>query len=324
MTLPQISVVMPVFNAGGYLSLAIKSILSQSLGDFEFLIYDDGSTDGSIDILRAFAAADSRIKVHLGTHHGLTVWLNQGISDAVGAYIARMDADDIATPDRFALQASFLARHPDVAVVGGQALEIDPDGDPLFRHNLPLGHSKIDSEQMAGRSGMLLHPATMMRRQALLNVGGYRVEFQDAEDVDLWLRLAEIAVLANLPDVVLHYRHHPKSVSQTRRENQWSLYQRSIAEARERRHLPPTATVSYYKVYDVEWNRFFFIRSRTSGYYRTSRKYAWRIAKQTPCSIETWMFLASGFSARHTQRLKRAFHKIIKHIRGKTGAKPEP
>jgi GT2 family glycosyltransferase len=295
--MPLISVVIPVFNAGRYLAQAIQSILAQSLGDFEVLVYEDGSTDGSIDVLRAFARSDRRIKVHFGVHQGYSKWLNQGLADAAGDFIARMDADDVASPDRFAMQAAFLQNNKDVAVAGACVIAIDSDGDPIYPFLLPLTHEEIDREHMAGRPGMLIHPATMIRRQALLDVGGYRTEFEPAEDLDLWLRLAERARLANLPDFLLQFRQHPDSVSRVKKERQWANARRAIEEAHVRRGLPVPVIPMPRELCGPELLRDYFWRSWGAGNHRTSRKYARRLARQNPLSPQSWALVARAFCA---------------------------
>jgi glycosyltransferase involved in cell wall biosynthesis len=300
-----ISVIIPVFNAGRYLRPAIQSILTQSLGDFELLIYDDGSTDGSQNVLREFARSDSRVKLHGGAHQGYSKWLNQGVADSLGVYIARMDADDIASADRFALQVNFLHDHPGVAAVGGQVIAVDPDGDPLFPLNLPLTHEEIDEAHMAGRSGMLIHPATMLRREALVNIGAYRTEFEPAEDLDLWLRLAEKHKLANVSDALLQFRHHPDSVSRLKRDRQSSAARRAIEEACLRRGLPQSAVLLQRQLDGRDLLRDYFWGSWTAGNHRTSRKYARRMARQNPLSFESWKLMALAFCAGPAKQLFR-------------------
>jgi len=188
---------------------AVQSILGQTYADFEFLILDDGSTDNSAELVRTFA--DPRIRLICAPQSGLPVILNRGGTAARGRYLARMDADDVALPERFALQVAFLDAHPEVAAVGGQAVYLNPDGKifgPLAKPLLPAEIRKALLEDAA-----LIHPASMIRRAAWYAVGGYRPVFIDAEDYDLWVRLSEVADLANLPEVILQYRVHPGQVT---------------------------------------------------------------------------------------------------------------
>lgn len=290
-----ISVVMPVYNAGTYLGSAIESILNQTESRFEFLIFDDGSTDGSIDLLNRYARQDSRIKLRLENHSGYCVWLNQGIQEARGQFIARMDADDISLPDRLSLQRAFLEANSHVVAVGGSVLTMDEEGDPLRPWIMPPDHEQIDRNHLEGQTGGLIHPATMIRREAVLDVGGYRCDFEPAEDLDLWLRLAERGKLANLPDIVLHLRQHAASVSSTDQDKQRAAAERAISETRLRRHMPARPVALRNPIGSEELTRRRFDWSWGAGYHQTSRKYALRLIRHRPLSIGTWFRLAKAF-----------------------------
>jgi glycosyltransferase involved in cell wall biosynthesis len=206
-----ISVLLPVRNAAPYLDAALDSLRRQSLADFEVIAVDDGSTDESPTILARVAAADRRFKIHRREPRGLVAALNFGLDLAGGRYLARMDADDVAWPDRFAAQAAYLAGHDKVALVGGAYQEIDEAGRPGRTRSMPAEPAAIRAE--LGRRNAIAHPTVMARHAALMAAGGYRAAFVAAEDYDLWLRLSEVADLANLPAVVLSHRLHRATVS---------------------------------------------------------------------------------------------------------------
>jgi hypothetical protein len=209
--IPRVSVVMPVRNGGSYLEPAVASILGQTFTDFEFVIIDDGSTDSTAEVLRRFQAADTRVRVHHREQAGVVASLNRGCDLARAAYIARMDADDIAFPERLARQVEFLDRHPRVAVVGSAVVRIDASGREIKRNTCPTSHPDIVA---ALREYVCFtHPSVLVRAAALRAVGGYRRAYRDAEDYDLWLRLAERYELANLSDPLLYYRIYPGQVS---------------------------------------------------------------------------------------------------------------
>ena len=207
---PSVSVVMPVRNASNYLKYSIESILEQSFGDFELLIVDDGSADDSAEVLRRYADADSRIRLTVRANAGLVPTLNEMLRAARGEFIARMDADDVALPNRFKDQLDFLRTHPDIVCVGGAYMRIDEKGRRLMRINLKQDHESIQKDALSGNC-QLCHPSVMMRRNAVLTAGGYDKRWEYAEDLDLWLRLGEIGRIANLPQVILNYRLHEKS-----------------------------------------------------------------------------------------------------------------
>ena len=233
--MPRISVILPVYNASRYLAEAIDSVLSQTFRDFELLILDDGSTDDSTAIAQTAAVKDSRIIVTKGAHRGLVYWLNAGLDLAQGTLIARMDADDISLTNRFESQVRHLDDHPDCCVVGTQALRIDSAGLPIALWRVPERHEDIDSQHMFGHSGGIIHPTVMMRKATVMRAGGYREQFEAAEDFDLFLRLAEQGRLTNLSDALLRYRLHDASVSYSRLATQIESTRKAFEDAWHRR-----------------------------------------------------------------------------------------
>ncbi len=211
---PPISVCLPVYNAERYIAEAVESILGQTFGDFEFLIIDDGSTDGSRRILERYAAGDPRIRLVSRPNGGLVSALNELLGMARGEFIARMDADDIALPERFERQIAYLRDHGDVVALGTQILLIDPRGAPLTEMPLDLEHEDIDRAHLNGVT-VLCHPTILARTASVLGVGGYRPGYFPGEDIDLWLRLAEVGRLANLPEILVKYRQHLQSIGNT-------------------------------------------------------------------------------------------------------------
>jgi GT2 family glycosyltransferase len=204
---PAISVILPVYNSEPYLAGAVESILAQTFYDFELIAIEGGSTDRSPAILREFAESDVRVRVLAQGARGLAGALNEGIGSARGEFLARMDADDISHPDRFATQLAYLRGNPEVAVVGSAMRLIDADGRRLRDVDYPQLPSEVARSLESGSA--LAHPAVMMRADAVRQMGGYRAVLDHAEDYDLWLRMSEHFQLANLPDRLFSYRHHP-------------------------------------------------------------------------------------------------------------------
>src|SRR5947209_3958129 len=207
----DVSVLMPVRNPGPFLAEAVESVLGQTGVGFELICIDDGSGDGSWETLSRFAARDGRMRAERAEDHGIARALNQASALARGRYLARMDADDVCLPGRLALQARYLDQHPEIGVLGGQAIVVDPKGRAYGRQRVPVGADRVRAA--LATSSPLIHPTVMMRREALLRVGGYRKLFDAAEDYELWLRLASIVELDNLPDPLLLYRRHPGSTT---------------------------------------------------------------------------------------------------------------
>jgi glycosyltransferase involved in cell wall biosynthesis len=297
---PRVSVLMPVYNAGPYLAEAVESILAQTFHDFEFIAVNDGSTDGSPGILQNYAARDRRMRLLDRPNTGIVGALNDGLAVARGEFIARMDGDDISLPDRFALQLAFLEAHPDHVAVGAQGVMIDSDGDAIAPLEAPLTHEAIDALNMAGQGSPIPHPVAMIRREPLERLGGYRREYQDAEDSDLFLRLAELGRLANLPDRLLKYRINPTSVSRIRPANQRKQAWEAVAAAHQRRGLPvpPVPDVFREKLEDggesdlVETNFRWTRKSLDAGYRAAAWKRAWKCLARNPGSWRAWRPLA--------------------------------
>jgi len=208
---PAVSVLMPVHNAGRFLAPALDSILAQTFSDFELIAIDDGSTDDSGKVLTEFAARDGRIRVFTQENRGIVATLNRALELARAPLIARMDADDLSRPDRFAKQAAYLREHPDVAVLSGAMDVIDESGAHLRVAAFPTDPDAVARELL--HRSCVCHPAVMARANALRSVGGYRANARHAEDYDLWLRITEAGRVANLPDVLLSYRVHPQAIS---------------------------------------------------------------------------------------------------------------
>jgi hypothetical protein len=203
---PRVSVVLPVYNAERFVGEAIDSILAQTLTDLELIVIDDGSTDATAAILADRAAQDPRIRLVTRENRGLTATLNEGVSIARAEYVAIMNADDVALAERLERQAAFLDAHPAVAAVGSQTRLILADGTAGPSVSLPQSPAEVRA--FLPKASPLAHPAVMFRRAAVIAAGGYRPQIEPAEDYDLWLRLAERHDLANLPQVLLHYRVH--------------------------------------------------------------------------------------------------------------------
>jgi GT2 family glycosyltransferase len=297
-----VSVLMAVHNGGPFVRDACASILGQSFGDFELVVIDDGSTDDSLSQVQALARADDRVRVHSRERRGLIATRNELLAEARAPLIAWMDADDVATPDRLALQVACFDRDPSLICVGGTVLEVDPDGSPISPVDFPISHEAIGAGLTQGSA--LRFPATMMRREPVLRVGGFREPFKIGEDLDLFCRLYEIGKLENLPDVVLHYRQHPNSASYQLGRH-WAIYRDAIlALAQERRtqgqdalqrgevlslalpaQRPPALPL--LDVY-VQWAR----RALQAGFATTARKYAFRALRLEPAVLATWKLSA--------------------------------
>jgi glycosyltransferase involved in cell wall biosynthesis len=201
----SITVLLPIYNGARTLAQAVDSILRQDHRDFELLLIDDASTDGTAAIVREYARRDLRVTAVSHEHNvGLAGTLNEGLERARFDLVARLDQDDEALPERLRVQKAFLESHPGVAVAGSWILHMGarPEFDRLVC--LPTDHEEIVT--ILPRENCMYHPSVMLRRSAVLEAGGYRGEFKNAEDYDLWLRLARMHELANVPQPLTRYR----------------------------------------------------------------------------------------------------------------------
>lgn len=295
MSAPAVSVVMPVYNASAYLAEAVKSVLAQTFDDFELIAVNDGSTDRSGPILDEFSRADRRVRVIHKPNGGIVSALNEALAAAEAPLIARMDGDDVCTPQRFHRQVDYLKQNPDCVALGGRVIGIDPYGCILFRSEHKLSHAEIDAELLKGVGWAIVHPAAMFRRDALQRIGGYRPEFQWVEDLDLFLRLAEIGRLANLPDELLMYRQHTQSVNRTRGDEQAKLADACVRDAYKRRgrevpdgwkFVPKVKPSRDAQLRTWAW------RAIQDGNVLAARKHAVALLKGSPLSFESWRTLA--------------------------------
>lgn len=201
---PAISVIMPVYNTVSYLESSIRSILSQTFQNFEFIIIDDASTDDSLKIIEQFE--DERIcliknKINAGNY----ACRNQGMNIAKGKYIAVMDSDDIAMPHRLEAQVNCLEINEDILAVGAQ-----------FFSDRGLSNKPNDYEMIKVwlmKNNALLHPSLLIRKEVMLKVGGYDEAYTFSSDYDLVCKIALIGKIINLPDVLMNYTIRKDQIS---------------------------------------------------------------------------------------------------------------
>jgi glycosyltransferase involved in cell wall biosynthesis len=220
--LPQVSVLMAVHNGLPHLHEAVRSILAQTFGDFEFVIVDDGSTDGTPAVLAEYAASDDRIRLLKNERNlGLTPSLNVGLRASRAALVARQDADDVSLPGRLAAQTAFMDAHPEVALLGTVAMLIDDAGRPVRQMATPLSDAGIRWQMLFNNA--LCHTSVLFWR---VPDGGpvlYDESFRCAQDYDLWVRMQECGQVRNLPETFVQFRRHDASISAVQRAEQARL-----------------------------------------------------------------------------------------------------
>lgn len=290
-----VSVQMPVFNGEKYLAEAVDSILSQTFSDFEFLILDDGSTDDSLKLLQKYAAMDSRVHVITRENRGLSATQYELVQLSRGEFIAQLDQDDIALPNRLELQLDFFRKNSEVVALGGASQMIDGAGRYLTTLTMPETDKEIQELHLKGICA-IAHSSVMMRSAALKSVGSYDKSYNSAADIDLWLRLGEIGKLANLKDVLLKYRLHNKSTSEKAGQQQLQEMRRACESAWSRRNVtgvfssqlwrpgPDSASQHAFKLQYGWW-------AWNSRQRKTAAFYGWQAIRVKPFSISGWKLL---------------------------------
>ena len=214
MSVPLVSVLLPVRNGEKYLQAALESVLSQTIDDFEIIVVDDRSTDSTREILINWLPKFAAGKLVTGPGSGISAALNAGLEQCSGKYVARMDADDLMHPQRLEEQVQVLLNEPEVIVVGTQIAAFRSPSTFVYSQRLPKQHAAI-VERLCATGYAIAHPSAMYRRVEVLNAGGYRSETDGAEDRDLWLRLSELGQLRNLEKTLLFYRVHEAQATQS-------------------------------------------------------------------------------------------------------------
>jgi glycosyltransferase involved in cell wall biosynthesis len=209
---PDISVILPAYNAERYIQLSINSVLSQSFGNFELIVINDGSTDRTEEIIRSFS--DERINyIKNSENRGLSASYNIGVRAARGRYIARMDADDLCDERRFERQLGFMEKNPQVGIVGSDILLIDEAGRLIGKARKPASHARLKWASLF--STPLFHPSIMARTE-IMKENPYDESLANSEDYELWSRLLFFGDvrLSNMRIPLLRYRVFPHSFTQ--------------------------------------------------------------------------------------------------------------
>lgn len=207
--MPRVSVVLSVYNGERYLKECVSSILEQRYADFEFIVINDGSTDSSEEILAGYR--DARLKVIRQSRYGLSRSLNRGVRMSTGEYIARMDADDVALPDRLDKQVAFLDAHPEVGMVGTAYYEIDQVGKVVGLRSHPTSDGELRKTLI--RFNPFFHSSVMLRGSVFSRVGVYAETAYAAQDYELWFRVAGAFQLANLSEPLVMRRYDGQNIS---------------------------------------------------------------------------------------------------------------
>lgn len=209
---PFVTVLMSCYNGEKWLSSSINSILNQTYRDFEFLLIDDGSSDRSLEIMREFEERDSRIRVITKENSGLPDSLNLGLQEARGLWIARLDADDLALPERLEAQYEIAKKETDLVLIGSSFKEMNETGDIGTIQTYPGSDKKL-KKHLLTKKRFFAHSSSFYLKEAAIDAGSYRPRVKKSEDYDLWLRISELGLMTCLPEPLICFRTHPDQIS---------------------------------------------------------------------------------------------------------------
>lgn len=216
MSNPKITVVMAVYNGEKYIKESIECVLQQTFQDFELLVINDGSTDGSVSVVESFQ--DERIRlIHNEKNSGILFTRNRGLQEARGTYVAVLDCDDLCSPNRLEIQYNFLESNPDIAVCGTWGIMIDENGTVFGHEIMPETDKNLVSIAMLF-TNQFIHSSVLYRKEIAVQAGGY-TGVNGCEDFGLFSRISIHHKMANIPEFITKYREHNQGISKTKKES---------------------------------------------------------------------------------------------------------
>jgi glycosyltransferase involved in cell wall biosynthesis len=255
----EVSVVMSVYNGASNLAVTMNSVLSQEGVEFEFIVVNDGSIDKTCEILDDYARRDDRVRVIHQENTGLTRALIRGCAAAIGEFIARQDAGDISLTGRLARQLDVFRSNSGVVMTSCGTRFVGPENEVLYEvgqagDQLHRGLQCVDVARVAGPSS---HTSAMFRRDIYEKVGGYRAQFELAQDLDLWMRLAEVGLCWATPEVLCERHLSKNSISAISRDEQMRSTKIIVKCAAARRSGFDDSTLVAKWTQQRKWRRFF-------------------------------------------------------------------
>lgn len=323
MTKLPISVVMAAYNEEEYIAATIESILAQSFSNFEFIIVNDSSTDNTLQIINSYQ--DKRIVLLNNKKNlGLPKSLNKGIKKAEGRYIARTDADEISSQDRFAEQIKILEADSKIGVAASWYKLIDKDGKELSKNQIPKDEYTVDD--FLEKGPRFCHGSTMIRKSVFKEVGLYRPEFRYAQDLDLWLRIAQHYNFYVIPKYL--YQRRLDSAVMEKREQQrvFTAYAKKSALSRREGLADPVAELNKIDLDKLADNisakdkRAYYyylisIKKIENGDFLAAQKEILKAIAISPCLIRLWYRLFFNFlPQRVREKAVESVQKILERV----------
>ena len=208
----KISILMPSYNSEKFISKSIESIINQSISNYEFIIVDDGSDDGTREIINKYIKSNNKIRLLSKSNSGLTDTLNYGLKNCSGEWVARLDSDDLSLVDRLKKQLLFAESNKKIGLVGSDAIFIDQYDKYLYRYSYPAKHKDLKCN-LIGCKKFFPHSSAFFNRELVDSLGGYRIRAGISEDWDLWLRIAQKSQIRNINCPLIKIRLHKNQVS---------------------------------------------------------------------------------------------------------------
>lgn len=298
--IPEITVLMPVYNAEKYLRRALESVLNQTFKNFEFLIINDGSTDTTVNIINSYN--DPRIRIVTQENAGVAKALNKGLNLASCELIARIDADDICTLDRLEKQVDFMNKNPEYIVIGSDCNAIDENGEFIYKQvNISYEHEDILKTMY--KYCPFMHTSVMLRKSFALKVGGYPERAHNFEDHLLWIKMSSLGKFKNFTEVLGSFSINPESVTMDDRDmgEEFGRLKRKAIETGEiteqeelrilvckNRFSPREKRKSYYRMVAKKylWNNY---------EPRKARKHLIKVIKMEPLKMSNYFLLGMSF-----------------------------
>lgn len=283
---------MPVYNTERFVGEAVESVLSQTYKSFEFIIIDDGSMDGSLAILRKYAQDDQRIRLVSRPNTGYAVAINEGIDLAQGELLARIDSDDVIEATLFDRQVLRFHQNPRLVALGACAMIMDEFGEVFGQFDVPEDPDEIEGFHLSGVSAVH-HPGVMIRMDTVRQVGSYRPEMSPCEDLDLWLRLGEHGVIANLPQRFIKKRMLETGAVVSGVQKHEELIEQIVADALRRRGIQPSGPPKHSQIRNqVDFLRQWAWLALRGGKTTIAWRYAWRALRLQLMNASTWKLIA--------------------------------